>query len=303
MKRRFFLKNVPLAAAVLGTAGKSLASGPRELSKKPVLTVAHITDVHIAAGNNAPAKFKTCLEEIKHQHKPDLFLNGGDAVMDVSYNNVPRTQVTELWSIWDDCIQSLSGYELHGCIGNHDIWWSAPSKDDEMYGKAYVVKRLGIPGPYYSFSKAGWHFIILDSNNEKVSLGDEQFAWLKGDLEKLPAGTPVLVMSHYPILGVTPQLVGGGHSDGKKLKDLFYQHRDKVKACLSGHNHLQDRDWYNGVAYYCNGAMSGYWWGKGDEHSAAPYYYEETPPGYAILKLYADGSLENEYHTPACLVQ
>lgn len=301
MKRRSFLKNIPLTAAAL-TAGKSLAVASAVHSKKKVLTLAHITDVHITGENKAPEKFRLCLEEIKKQHRPDFFLNGGDSVMDVSYANVPREQVIRLWSTWDDCIRSLSSYEIHSCIGNHDVWWAAPSKEDELYGKPYVVRRLGIPGPYYSFNRSGWHFVILDSNNEHVSLGDEQFSWLVKDLEQLPPGTPTLLMSHYPILGVTPQLVGGGHSDGKKLKDLFYKHKDKVKVCLSGHNHLQDRDWYNGVAYFCNGAVSGYWWGKGDEHSAAPYCYEETPPGYAILTLYQDGTLENTYYTPACLV-
>jgi len=303
MKRRSFLQGLPLATAALGLGGpgNSLFASPRDKKKKPALTVAHITDVHITGSGNAPAKFKQCLEEIK-SHRPDFFLNGGDSVMDVSYNNVKKEQVTELWGIWDDCMRSLSNYEVRSCIGNHDTWWAAPSKEDEMYGKQYAVKRLGIPGRFYSFSKAGWHFIILDGNNSNISLDEEQYNWLAGDLENLSAGTPTLLMSHYPILGVTPLWEGGGHSDCKKLKNLFYKHKDKVKVCLSGHIHLQDRNKYNGVEYYCNGSVSGFWWGKGDEHSAAPYYYEETPPGYAILKLYADGSLENEYHTPACLV-
>ncbi|WP_310586922.1 hypothetical protein [Dyadobacter aurulentus] len=58
----------------------------------------------------------------------------------------------------------------------------------------------------------------------------------------------------------------------------------------------QRRNVFNNVHYYCNGAMSGYWWGKGDEHSAGPYYYQETAPGYAILKLYEDGTVENQYY-------
>jgi len=102
-------------------------------------------------------------------------------------------------------------------------------------------------------------------------------------------------MSHYPILGTTPLLVGGGHSDFKQLKSLFYTYRDKVKVCLSGHNHLYDQTLYNGITYCCNGAMSGFWWGKGDKESAGTGYYQETAPGYAILHLYADGMVENNY--------
>ncbi|TDW95896.1 metallophosphoesterase family protein [Dinghuibacter silviterrae] len=288
MERRSFVKSFPLAAVALGAA-------PAGKKKKPVLTVAHITDIHITKGD-APAKFKQCLEQVK-QHKPDFFLNGGDSIMDASYDKVPREQVTELWSVWDECVQStLQHYDMYACIGNHDTWWAAPSHEDDMYGKDYVVKRLGIPHRYYSFDKGGWHFIILDGNNKGISLDEEQMEWLSRDLDNLQAGTPTLVMSHYPILGVIPILEGGGHSDSKQLKTLFYKHRDKVKVCISGHEHLVDTALYNGVHYFCNGAVSGFWWGKGDEHSAGPYYYEETPPGYAILELYADGSVENRYY-------
>ena len=311
MQRRSFLKSLPAAATLAGlaTAGTSLAAtgssdnagAGADKNKKAVLTVAHITDVHITPSDQAPDRFKRCLEEVK-QHKPDFFLNGGDSIMAADYKDITRERVNELWSTWEDCIKGISSYDMYSCLGNHDMWWAAPSKEDKMYGKDYVVSQLHIPHRYYSFTRGGWHFVIVDGNNEGVSLDDEQYNWLEKDLGALAENTPVLVMSHYPILGITPELVGGGHKDCKKLKDLFYHHRDKVKVCLSGHQHLADRSLYNGVQYYCNGAVSGFWWGKGDKDSAAPYCYQETPPGYAILKLFADGTLENKYYTPACLL-
>jgi 3',5'-cyclic-AMP phosphodiesterase len=42
--------------------------------------------------------------------------------------------------------------------------------------------------------------------------------------------------------------------------------------------------------------MSGFWWGKGNKDSTGPGYYFETPPGFAILKLYKDGGFESEYY-------
>ncbi|PSL31911.1 metallophosphoesterase family protein [Chitinophaga ginsengisoli] len=294
MNRRDIIKGTGLLAATTLLGPVNTFAAEKTKKEKPVLRVAHITDVHIAADNNAPERFKRCLEEIKRK-KVDFFLNGGDSIMDASYDNVKREQVTDLWRIWDDCMQTVNGYEVHSCIGNHDTWWAAPAKEDPMYGKDYVVKRLKIPARYYSFSRNGWHFIILDGNNEHISLDPAQFTWLEQELNGLAKNTPVLLMSHYPILGITPTLVGGGHSDHKKLKDLFYQHKDKVRICLSGHNHLSDHTMYNDVWYCCNGAMSGFWWGKGDKESAGPGYYLETPPGYALLSLYADGRVENEY--------
>ncbi|PWJ57670.1 calcineurin-like phosphoesterase family protein [Dyadobacter jejuensis] len=265
------------------------------ISNRPVLTIAHITDVHIRAEEGAPSRFTNCLEEIK-KHKIDFFLNGGDSIMAADYDHVTREKTLEYWTIWDQCLQTIADYEVYSCIGNHDTWWAAPSKQDPMYGKYYVVQRLKIPNRYYSFVKKGWHFFVLDGNQPGIALDQEQFEWLETSLKALPKHSPAMVMSHYPILGTTPILVGGGHSDFKALKNLFYQHQDKVKLCLSGHQHLLDHTVYNGVQYCCNGSMSGFWWGKGDKESAGDYYYQETPPGYSIITCYADGRVENKYY-------
>lgn len=293
MNRRRFLRNTGATLAISAAPALSMA----KTKAKAVLTVAHITDVHITPDNDVPQRSIECLQQVV-KHQPDFFLNGGDAIMDASYDGTSRERMLAQWDTWDAFRNSVSDYEMYSCIGNHDPWWDVPAKEaDEMYGLPYVTKRLGMPNRYYSFSKKGWHFIILDGNHKGVTLDDEQFLWLENELERLPANTPVLLMSHYPILTVTGAWEGGQHGDHMKLKQLFYKHKDKVKVCLGGHQHLLDRVWYNEVQYYCNGSMSGFWWGEGDERSAAAYYYQETPPGYAILNLYEDGTLDNTYYS------
>ncbi|WP_290795177.1 metallophosphoesterase family protein [Flavihumibacter sp. UBA7668] len=291
MKRRSFLSLAPLSLAGIPTAGlaNTLSS-----ESKPVLTLAHITDVHIRPDDDIPNRFLRCLETIK-KNRIDFFLNTGDSIHAADYSDITRDRVLEQWKTWDNCMSSLKAYEVYSCIGNHDPWWAAPSKEDPMYGVAYAAKRASMPHRYYHFQKKNWHFIVLDGNNPGITLDPEQMEWLKLKLSEIKKGEFALLMSHYPILTVTGTFEGGQHKDHKELKKLFYQYKDQVKVCLSGHQHLLDRAWYNGVHYFCNGAMSGFWWGEGDKRSAAPYYYQETPPGYAILKLYADGSLENNY--------
>ncbi len=284
--------NGSLAAAVAGAPGNAVAEVQRK--NKPALTVAHITDVHIRPKDDIPARYKTSLEDVK-KHKVDFFLNGGDSIYAADYENVTREWMLAQWATWDECMKTLNGYEVYSCVGNHDPWWQAPSKDDEMYGVAYAARRAGMPHRYYSFTKKNWHFMILDGNNPGVKLDKEQMAWLEKELDNVPSGHYVLLMSHYPILSVTAMWAGGAHGDHVALRKLFYKHKDKVRVCLSGHNHLLDANVFNGVQYFCNGAMSGFWWEKGDEQSAAPYYYQETAPGYAILKLYEDGTVENRY--------
>jgi len=295
MKRRNLLKQVGLLSATAFLGNSTKATETEKRKKKPVLTVAHITDVHIRPEEGAPPRYKKCLQQVK-KHQIDFVLNGGDSILAADYPDIKRERVNEQWDAWHSCMKELDGYEVYSCIGNHDPWWAASEKTDPMYGKDYVVKQIKAPHRYYSFSKNGWHFIILDGNNPRISLDEEQYKWLEADLAAQSKGTPTLLMSHFPVFGATPVLVGGNHSDNKKLKDLFYKQRDKVRVVLSGHNHLYDKVLYNDVWYCCNGAMSGFWWGQGDKESAGPGYYLETPPGYAILKLYADGSIENEYY-------
>lgn len=291
MNRRKFLRNT--STVVAASAAPAVALG----KPKPVLTVAHITDVHITSGNDIPERAIAYLKEVT-DHKPDFILNGGDSIMDASYDGTSREKVIQQWEVWDKFRNSASAFEMYSCIGNHDPWWDVENKEeDEMYGIPYVVKRLGIPHRYYSFRKGGWHFIVLDGNNEGTTLDEEQYQWLEKELEQLAANTPVLLMSHYPILSVTGSWEGGQHGDLVKLKALFHKYKDKVKVCLGGHQHLLDSVWYNDVKYFCNGSMSGYWWGEGDERSSNAFYYQETPPGFAILKLYSDGSLENNYYS------
>jgi len=293
MERRDFLQG----SLALGFGGVITKVNITEDEKqKPVLTIAHITDVHIKASDNIPKRAAGYLKKALSAHEVDFILNGGDAIFDASYEDVTREMVTKQWAVWDEFI-SGTNLEVYSCIGNHDPWWKAPSESDEMYGLNYAAKRLKMPHRYYSFDKKGWHFIILDGNQKGTRLDVQQMDWLKNDLAKLQPNTPVLIMSHYPILSSTCAWSGGQHGDYKELKSLFFQHRDKVKVCLSGHQHLADEVSYNGISYFCNGSLSGFWWGEGDKESAGKYYYQETPPGYAIMNLYADGSVENQYNS------
>lgn len=299
MKRRDVLKQAGLlsAAIIAGPDAVQARVLTNRTGRKKILRIAHITDVHIRPEYNAPSRFRQCLEEIK-RHKPDFFLNGGDSIYAADYAHITQERVLEQWDIWEKCTKDTIDFEIYSCLGNHDMWWAAPTKEHDMYGKEYVIKKLGLPGRYYSFDKKGWHFIVLDSNNENAgSLDADQRSWLEKDLMTLAPGTPVLIMSHYPLLAACTHLDGGGmHTDYKYLVNLFYQHRDKIKTCISGHIHLLDRVVYNDIQYFCNGAMSGFWWEEGDKNSAGKNYCQQTPPGYAIIDLYEDGTVENKYH-------
>jgi 3',5'-cyclic AMP phosphodiesterase CpdA len=239
--------------------------------------------------------------------KPELVLTGGDLIMDSFGRDEARTKLQ--WDIFTKVLKDECGIPVRHTLGNHDIWgWnkekSKTTGSEPRWGKKWACEALGLAKPYHSYDQAGWHFVHLDSTQPEgdgyyAKLEEEQMAWLVADLAAVKPETPVLIISHIPIVTICvaleskiePQLkdhkVAGGvmHRDARQLKELFLKHRN-VKVCLSGHLHLNERIEFNGVSYLCNGAVSGAWW-KGKNG--------QTDAGYAIVDLYDDGTFENEY--------
>jgi len=297
------------AGATTATAGLTSDTTALNLAFSQPITIAHITDVHITPERHAEKWFAECLHAIQsHPSKPALILNTGDAVYETLKEE--RAKADSLWKLWNGVLQRENSLPVHHCLGNHDIWaWGLkenPSvKADASYGKKLCLDNYGIEKSYYSFDAGAWHFIALDSckpdegsNGGWVAeLDDEQFDWLKQDLEANPQSRPVLIYSHIPIIQVASHRVmepykgwyrfspWSMHRDARRLIDLFALHSN-VKLCVSGHLHLQDRIELSGVTYMCAGAVSGNWW-KG--------IHVDCGPGYTIFTLNPDGTFHRDY--------
>lgn len=307
--RRRVLRNA--GAAVLTAATGTLAMPDAEAAEhkpKRVLRLAHLTDIHVQPELRADEGLESCLRHVYAQKdRPGLILGGGDCVMDSFGQDAARTKTQ--WDVWDGVWKGFDAVPARHAIGNHDVWgWNKKSSratgDEPLYGKRQAMDRLDLVERYYSFDRAGWRFIVLDSTFPQGDAGytarldDAQFAWLTALLADTPATMHVLVLSHIPILCACAFLDGENeksgdwvvpgswmHIDARRIKDLFFRHPN-VRLALSGHIHLRDRLDYNGVTYLCNGAVCGSWW-RGS--------YHETPPGYALVDLFEDGTFANEY--------
>lgn len=275
--------------------------------RKRALRLAHITDIHVQPERAAVQGMTAALHHLQElRDPPQLIINGGDAVMDSLATDVARTELQ--WKLWDRTLRDACSLPIEHCIGNHDVWgWdkepSGTTGKEANWGKQRALDAYQIPERYRSFDKAGWHFVVLDSvfpdpeDTYIARLDEEQFAWLADDLAQCDPNTPIIIVSHIPILSVAyiefaaalaakPSRVRGAmHTDAKRLVDLFKQHPN-VKLCISGHLHLFERIEYSGVTYLCSGAVSGYWW-KGN--------HATTDEGYAVIDLYDDGSFDQQY--------
>jgi 3',5'-cyclic AMP phosphodiesterase CpdA len=300
MNRRAMVKQMGAGLATLST-NLSVASTPG----KRVLRIAHVTDTHVRPLIGAAKGFEKCLHNIQAlADKPDLLINGGDAIMNAR-GQAQQHSVRHQWKLYRNILSCENGLPILNCIGNHDIWRRAETSSAFYDGRQWAMDELEMTRRYYSITRNGWHIIVLDSVQPKADgswytayLDEEQFIWLENDLKKTAADIPVLLISHVPILAACVFFDGKRfdnntwtipanfmHSDTVRLTNLFSKYPN-VKAAISGHIHLVDRVDYKGVSYFCNGAVSGAWW-FGE--------YHDTPPGYALVDLYDDGSVINTY--------
>lgn len=319
MKRRQFLFRTTAALLAASPVGRLVAAGSDrkniEGRAKRVLRAVHITDCHALAKPEAEQGLRKLAESIQSLDDPaEIILNTGDTIMDALEANT-LAKVEAQWEVFQHHFLDAVNLPMHTAIGNHDVWgWGVKGEQAEaikkhpLYGKAWAVKAFRLPNRYYSFDFNGWHFIALDSTRPNpggswhysVKLDDEQYEWLMRDLQKTDSAMPVCVFSHMPILSVTPFAAGFWvkddqwqlpnnliHVDAKRLKDLFYSYKN-VKVCISGHMHQQDEAGYLGVKYWCNGAVSGAWWGGANQ---------EFSPAYALIDFYEDGHIERQMIT------
>ena len=286
------------------TTGQTQPAGHTPANaRKRTLRFAHLTDIHIQPELRAAEGLAACLHHLQGQSDaPSFILNSGDCVFDSLKQTKDRVNLQ--WDLWHDVFKKENSLPIEYCIGNHDCWGMGETTDP-LYGKKFALEKMRLEHPYHSYDKGGWHFIMLDSVQPKsdgswytMKLDDEQFSWLQNDLASTPATTPIVVVSHVPILsaavismaqskGEEGYIVSGGlmHTDSAKIVALLNQHKN-VKLCLSGHIHLYEQIKYDGITFISNGAVSGNWW-KG--------IHEQTGNGYAMINLYDDGSFENDY--------
>jgi len=263
------------------------------------MRIVHLTDIHLDLTEVSQTGFKRCLEVIKSLNpKPELILFGGDLVRDALVDD-PET-VEKQWQLFSSIVQEYCSIPFVHCLGNHDIC----GFEKPEIAKQPALKQMGLGKPYYTFSQKGWRFIVLDSVLQKengewyeAGLDEAQHRWLKTQLVNF-ANEPTIILSHIPVLSAAAFLDGDNvktdswqvpgawmHLDAKDLISLFSTHQ-QVKLCLSGHLHLHDVVQYNGITFACNGAVSGNWW-KGS--------YQQTPPGFGLVDLEADGRFRLEY--------
>jgi Icc protein len=265
------------------------------------LRLIFFTDTHLEPELSGVQGCAQAFAKIKSL-KPDLCIQGGDHCFDL--NAPPKTRSTMLLDLYTKTEHVIDAPIQH-VIGNHDVFGLAPSSgvsvDDPMYGKQAFEQRFAAK-TYRSFDRNGYHFLLLDSigitpdRQFDARIDPEQIAWIKSDLAATPSATPVIVVTHCPLVSAAPQYAPPFPSHTPNLSTylvgnafevlpLFEGHN--VIAVLQGHTHLNETVYWRNVPYITSGAVCGNWW-------RGPLL--GTPEGFTVLEL-AGGKVDWHYET------
>lgn len=171
-----------------------------------------------------------------------------------------------------------SGADTHCVLGNHCV---------QTLSKQQVLSELGRERSYYSFDRAGIHFVVLDACYRKdgVPYNAGNFDWKDTDIPAVErewlrqdlaaAAGPAIVFAHQRL---DVEDVHGVASAGQVRRIL--EESSRVSAVFQGHSHQNDHREISGI-HYCT--MRGLIEGSGVENN-----------GYSIISVFADGRLRVE---------
>lgn len=249
-----------------------------------------MTDIHLQPEKNAVEGFNQAIDTV-NEINPDFVITGGDLVMDVLGQDFERSEM--LFDLYQKSLQRFK-MPVYNTMGNHEIFGiyeeSGIKNDHPEYGEKMYENRIG--KRYYSFDHKGWHFMILDGiedTGESSYIGkidSVQMLWIKSDLKKLNAETPIIVSVHIPFITSVTQLEKGALepnrkttviTNSKEVLELFEPY--KLKLVIQGHLHFLEDIYAKGTHFVTGGAICSAWWSG---------TYKGLEEGFLLVKVKGD---------------
>lgn len=216
-------------------------------------TFIHYTDTQNAywnenVRNEAAFGADTIKQALDITEESNFILHTGDLVQ--------IAEVEDEWvDIYSQSEESWLKQPLVVAPGNHDEY----TLHSDSVVEEKLNEHINVPvtndntsgGSYYSFDYNGVHFVVANTNDNKVSednpegkaMGDEQLAWIEEDIKQArDNGAKWIVLSYHK-----PLYSKSYHSlqdeDVQKVREEFMQMIDEldVDLALQGHDHVISR--------------------------------------------------------------
>ena len=231
--RREFLKLAGLGGAVFasGLAGcASMAGGKQEEFYFVQLSDTHWGFKGAALNPDADGTLQKAVAAVNAlPEQPDFIVFTGDLTHTTDDPKERRRRLAE----FKDIVSKLNNKNLRFMPGEHDASLDKGAAWKEFFGPSY-----------YSFDHKGVHFAAIDNVSDPAArIGEEQLAWLKADLAKLPKETPIVVLTHRPLFDLMPAWDWATKDGAQAIEILmayphvtvFYGHIHQENHHMTGH--------------------------------------------------------------------
>jgi Icc protein len=290
-RRRQFLKTgagAGLGAAAMGMPPLNWAAAG---APNRTLRILFYTDVHTRVEWDTPLALEQAAARM-NQEKADLVIAGGDLITDGFQSSA--ASVAHRWDAYMHMHRAIDT-EIHPAIGNHDLVAARPEDGTEPSADPRRIFRdkMGLEKTYRSFDAAGTHILFLDgihvTDNEDKYHGfiePEQMAWLEADLSGVAKDTPVILVTHMPLLTAFYQATRGATepappnrvmTNGREVLKRFRAHN--LLLVLQGHLHVDELLRWRNTTLITGGAVCAKWW-RGNWHG--------TEEGFGLVTLTPD---------------
>jgi 3',5'-cyclic-AMP phosphodiesterase len=193
----------------IASAAVDKGSSANGMSGQPPFTFAYISDTHLYERTLNQRFIRAAVRAVEDVNaldpQPDFVLFGGD---------LAQLGTAQQLELGQQLLKDVKA-PVKMMVGEHDWFLDMGDKWQDLFGP-----------PTYSFEWKGVHVVVLMSVNEKdfwtarkmtpeqrmatvagldnaiqsrFEVGEKQREWLKNDLAKVPATTPLLVFSHSPL--------------------------------------------------------------------------------------------------------
>ncbi len=297
--RRNFLGRLISGLPLLAMGCSNKYTGSIRGSEKGSVRLVFYTDVHARVEWETPLAMEKAANTI-NAHNADLVIAGGDLITEGFESSAAG--VAPRWDAYM-CMHRAIKADLYPAIGNHDLVAAIP-EDGSPAAKnprAVYLDRMGLHRAYYSFNAVGYHFVILDSiqitgdaYRYQGIIWPEQLQWLKEDLGKVPSSTPIVLITHIPLLTAF-YAVSRGATVAPTKNRVVVNNRDVLKVIenrnvilvLQGHLHVKETIRWRDTTFIGGGAISGRWW-RGPWHGTEEGFNVITLTGNQIHCEYID---------------
>lgn len=274
-RRDFLRQSLIFSSAYVGSLVIPISIAGESSAKKNSWSFVHFTDIHVQPELRAAQGFRQAVLTMNQlKPKPVLAIAGGDLVMDAFEQDYSKAD--QLYELYRGIAKDID-FPVYPVLGNHDLFGVADkaqvSSSHPEYGKKMFANRVGEGRTYRSFDFREWHFVLLDSIQVTPTLSyeggidDEQFDWLKSDLNSVGKERPVVLVSHIPFFSILPTLQFGSTDPVppsiviKNAKEILeFCSGFNIRLVLQGHVHIVEEHGYKNEQIITSGAVCGNWW-------------------------------------------